>query len=90
MNSSLILFGSQVFGSTDLSDDQWKQLEDQRKMRAIFEMMQAKKAQHEALDRAGKVKYEYDSDEELDGTLGLILHVCLSFYCSHFMQLLIT
>lgn len=59
---------TQVYGSTDLSPEQWKQLEDQRKMRAIYEMMQAKKEQIAKLKAAGKVKYEYDSDEDDDGT----------------------
>ncbi|XP_077516401.1 SURP and G-patch domain-containing protein 1-like isoform X2 [Amblyomma americanum] len=63
----LIAYAKQVFSSTDLTFDQWKQLEDQRKMRALFEMMQAKKRADEARARAGKVKYEYDSDEEVDG-----------------------
>nr|XP_037268271.1 SURP and G-patch domain-containing protein 1-like isoform X1 [Rhipicephalus microplus] len=63
----LIVYAKQVFNSTDLTFDQWKQLEDQRKMRALVEMMQAKKRADEARARAGKVKYEYDSDEETDG-----------------------
>lgn len=63
----LIAYAKQVFNSTDLTFHQWKQLEDQRKMRALFEMMQAKKRAEEARARAGKVKYEYDSDEETEG-----------------------
>ncbi|CAN7939749.1 unnamed protein product [Ixodes hexagonus] len=63
----LIAYAKQVFSSTDLSLDQWKQLEDQRKMRALFEMMQAKKRAQEARAMSGKVQYEYDSDEEVDG-----------------------
>ncbi|OQR73200.1 SURP and G-patch domain-containing protein 1-like [Tropilaelaps mercedesae] len=63
----LLAYAQQVYGSTDLSPEQWKQLEDQRKMRAIYEMMQAKKEQMAKLQAAGKVKYEYDSDEEDDG-----------------------
>ncbi|XP_022673395.1 SURP and G-patch domain-containing protein 1-like [Varroa jacobsoni] len=63
----LMAYAQQVYGSTDLTPDQWKQLEDQRKMRAIFEMMQAKKAHLAKLQAAGKVKYEYDSDEDDEG-----------------------
>ncbi|XP_029850492.2 SURP and G-patch domain-containing protein 1 isoform X1 [Ixodes scapularis] len=63
----LIAYAKQVFSSTDLSLDQWKQLEDQRKMRALFEMMQAKKRAQEARAVSGNVQYEYDSDEETDG-----------------------
>ncbi|CAN8011252.1 unnamed protein product, partial [Ixodes pacificus] len=36
-------------------------------MRALFEMMQAKKRAQEARAMSGKVQYEYDSDEETDG-----------------------
>lgn len=57
----------QVYGKTDLLPEQWKQLEDQRKMRMVFDMMLAKKQQAEKLARSGKVKYDYDSDEETDG-----------------------
>ncbi|XP_064474553.1 SURP and G-patch domain-containing protein 1-like [Ornithodoros turicata] len=63
----LIAYARQVFNSIDLSFEQWKQLEDQRKMRALFEMMQAKKKADEARAMAGKFKYEYDSDEETEG-----------------------
>ncbi|RWS09192.1 SURP and G-patch domain-containing protein 1-like protein [Dinothrombium tinctorium] len=63
----LIQYAIQVFGKTDLSPEQWKQLEDQRKMRILCEMMQAKQKHLQTLQNAGKVKYEYDSDEEIEG-----------------------
>lgn len=63
----LISYAMQVFGSTNLTELQWKQLEDQRKMRMLFEMMQAKQKQDQLRQLTGKVKYEYDSDEETDG-----------------------
>lgn len=63
----LISYAMQVFGSTNLTELQWKQLEDQRKMRMLFEMMQAKQKQEQLRQITGKVKYEYDSDEETDG-----------------------
>lgn len=63
-----------MYGSTDLTPEQWKQLEDQRKMRAIFEMMQAKKMQLAKLQAAGKVKYDYDSDEDDEGMLTLSVY----------------
>lgn len=56
-----------VYGKTDLTPDQWKQLEDQRKMKALFKIIKAKERHAERLANAGKVKYEYDSDEEVDG-----------------------
>ncbi|XP_042906738.1 SURP and G-patch domain-containing protein 1 isoform X1 [Parasteatoda tepidariorum] len=60
-------YAIQVFGSTDLTPEQWKQLEDQRKMRLLFEIMQAKQKEEYLRQLTGKVKYEYDSDEETDG-----------------------
>ncbi|GFR03562.1 SURP and G-patch domain-containing protein 1 [Trichonephila clavata] len=60
-------YAMQVFGSTDLTPEQWKQLEDQRKMRLLYEMMQAKQKQEELRRLTGKVKYEYDSDEDTEG-----------------------
>ena len=51
----------------DLTPDQWKQLEDQRKMSVLVEMMKAKEREKQRLEQQGKVKYEYDSDEETEG-----------------------
>jgi splicing factor 4 len=56
-----------VYGKTELSSDQWKQLEDQRKMRVLTDMMHAKQREADRLASAGRVKYEYDSDEEIEG-----------------------
>jgi len=42
------------FGSTDLTTDQWKQLEDQRKMRLLFEIMQAKQKEEYLRQLTGK------------------------------------
>lgn len=63
----LVSYAVQVFGNTDLTPSQWKQLEDQQKMRVLYEMMQIKQKQLEAKMQAGKFQYEYDSDEEIDG-----------------------
>ena len=58
-----------MFGNTDLSSDQWKQLEDQRKMKMLCQMLEQKQAALQMMANAGKVKYEYDSDEDTtDGT----------------------
>lgn len=66
-DQGLVSYAIQVFGSTDLTPEQWKQLEDQRKMRLLFEMMQAKQREAELRKLTGKMKYEYDSDEDTDG-----------------------
>ncbi|CAG2100461.1 unnamed protein product [Medioppia subpectinata] len=65
----LVEYAIQVFGTTELTADQWKQLEDQRKMKLLFEMLQKKQRTNQMLAKSGKVKYEYDSDEDVeDGT----------------------
>jgi len=35
---ALVQYAIQVFGNTNLTADQWKQLEDQRKMKMLFEI----------------------------------------------------
>ncbi|XP_013784662.1 SURP and G-patch domain-containing protein 1-like isoform X2 [Limulus polyphemus] len=66
-DQGLIKYAVQVFGRTDLTLEQWKQLEDQRKMSVLYQMMEAKQKQNEQLRKAGKVRYDYDSDEETEG-----------------------
>lgn len=66
---ALVQYAFQVFGKIDLSEEQWKQLDDQRKMKMLCQMLKNKQAANERLSEAGKVKYEYDSDEDTtDGT----------------------
>ncbi|XP_035221332.1 SURP and G-patch domain-containing protein 1-like, partial [Stegodyphus dumicola] len=66
-DQGLVSYAIQVFGSTDLTPEQWKQLEDQRKMRLLYEMMQVKQKEAQIRKLTGKVKYEYDSDEDTEG-----------------------
>lgn len=66
-NPAIIAYAHRVFGSLDLSDAQWKQCEEQMKMNVVFQLLEAKKKEAERLEAAGKVKYEYDSDEETEG-----------------------
>ncbi|XP_015791774.1 SURP and G-patch domain-containing protein 1 isoform X2 [Tetranychus urticae] len=63
----LVKYAIQVYGRCDLTSDQWKQLEDQRKMKVLVQMIQKKRRKRERLERSGKNVYEYDSDEEVDG-----------------------
>merc|ERR1719259_416034 len=66
-NPAIVGYATQVFGGTQgLTDAQWRQCQDQIKMNVVFQLLQAKKAEAERLEQAGKVKYEYDSDEEVD------------------------
>jgi len=63
----LIQYAIRVFGTTDLSESQWKQCEDQIKMSLVYNQMLVKKQAMEKLQQQGKVKYEYDSDEDTEG-----------------------
>ncbi|XP_074594027.1 SURP and G-patch domain-containing protein 1-like isoform X2 [Brevipalpus obovatus] len=63
----LVKYAIKVYGKSDLTPDQWKQLEDQRKMRVLFEMLDQKRIKKERLEKADKFNYEYDSDEETEG-----------------------
>lgn len=66
-NPALVAYAKRVFGSTDLSDAQWKQCEDQLKMSVVYGQMAAKQAAANAMMAKGKNKMEYDSDEETEG-----------------------
>lgn len=80
-DGSLVQYAMRVYGSTDLTDDQWKQLEDQRKMSLLAEMITSKQRAAAAAAAAASAnqqdkrpKYEYDSDEEIDQTEGTWEH----------------
>jgi len=66
-NPELIQYAIRVFGTTDLTESQWKQCEDQIKMSMVYNEMLNKKKQAEKLAQMGKNKYEYDSDEDTEG-----------------------
>ncbi|KAK4326268.1 hypothetical protein Pmani_003200 [Petrolisthes manimaculis] len=66
-NAVIISYAQKVFGSLDLSEGQWRQCEDQMKMNVVYQLLQAKKLEGERLERQGKVRYEYDSDEDIEG-----------------------
>ncbi|KAK4883540.1 hypothetical protein RN001_006859 [Aquatica leii] len=56
-----------TYGSTNLSEDEWKKAEDNYKINLVYQNMLKKKEEATRLIQAGKNKYEYDSDEEIDG-----------------------
>ncbi|KAK3867799.1 hypothetical protein Pcinc_026768 [Petrolisthes cinctipes] len=66
-NPVIISYAHKVFGSLDLTEAQWKQCEEQMKMNVVYQLLQAKKQESERLERQGKVRYEYDSDEDVEG-----------------------
>ena len=70
----LIKYAIKVWGHADLTEDQWKQAEDQIKLGAFFRKLQNKQKERAALAAAGKHKHEYDSDEEIDEEEGTWEH----------------
>jgi splicing factor 4 len=64
---ALIQYAVQAFGTSNLSEDDWKKAEDHYKINLLYQDMLRKRQELERLQRAGKFKYEYDSDEETDG-----------------------
>jgi len=66
-NPGLMAYAHRVFGTSDLTEAQWKQCEDQYKMSVVYGNLAAKKALANAMTAAGKIQYEYDSDEETEG-----------------------
>ncbi|XP_018025675.1 SURP and G-patch domain-containing protein 1 isoform X2 [Hyalella azteca] len=65
---AIVAYAQQVFGSTEhLTEDQWKQCQDQIKMNVVFQLLQAKQAAADKREQQGKVKFEYDSDEDTEG-----------------------
>merc|ERR1719288_380431 len=66
-NPELIQYAIRVFGTTDLTESQWKQCEDQIKMSMVYNEMLSKKKHAERLAQQGQNKYEYDSDEDTEG-----------------------
>lgn len=74
IDADLIQYAMQVYGTVELEEHQWRQLEDQRKMRVLTVMMKNRTKQQEQQRKIKKNKYEYDSDEEVDPDIGTWEH----------------
>lgn len=64
---ALLQYARQNFGTTALSEDDWKKAEEHYKINLLFQEMQRKREQLDHLAKNGKFKYEYDSDEDVNG-----------------------
>ncbi|XP_025208195.1 SURP and G-patch domain-containing protein 1-like isoform X2 [Melanaphis sacchari] len=64
---ALIQYAMQSFGTINLSEEDWKKAEDHYKINLLYQDMLKKRQQLESLQKAGKFKYEYDSDEDTEG-----------------------
>lgn len=64
---ALLQYALATFGSTNLSEEDWKKAEDHYKINLLYQDMLRKRQEVEKLQKMGKNKYDYDSDEETDG-----------------------
>ena len=64
---ALIQYAMSTFGSSNLCEEDWKKAEEHYKINLLYQDMLRKRQEVEKLHNAGKNKYEYDSDEEVDG-----------------------
>ncbi|XP_057658879.1 SURP and G-patch domain-containing protein 1-like isoform X1 [Diorhabda carinulata] len=63
----LIQYAINTYGTSNLSEEDWKKAEDNYKVNLLYLDMVKKKEEAERLKLAGKNKYEYDSDEDTEG-----------------------
>ncbi|KAL9698462.1 hypothetical protein quinque_001903 [Culex quinquefasciatus] len=64
---ALLAYVRQDFGSTNLSEEDWKKAEDHYKINLLYQDMLRKRQEIDRLAASGKFKYEYDSDEDVTG-----------------------
>lgn len=64
---ALLQYAMNAFGTTNLSEDDWKKAEDHFKINLLYQDMLRKRQEVERLQKLGKNKYDYDSDEEVEG-----------------------
>lgn len=64
---ALLAYVRQNFGSTNLSEEDWKKAEDHYKINLLYQDMLKKRQEIDRLAASGKFKYEYDSDEDTTG-----------------------
>nr|XP_036233104.1 SURP and G-patch domain-containing protein 1 isoform X1 [Bactrocera oleae]XP_036233106.1 SURP and G-patch domain-containing protein 1 isoform X1 [Bactrocera oleae] len=64
---ALLQYARLNYGSTNLSEEDWKKCEEHYKVNLLYQDMMRKRQEIDRLARSGKFKYEYDSDEDVDG-----------------------
>lgn len=64
---ALLEYARQNFGTDNLNEDDWKKAEEHYKIFLLYQDMLKKRQEIERLAKNGKVKYEYDSDEDVTG-----------------------
>lgn len=64
---ALLSYARLNFGTTNLSEEDWKKAEEHYKINLLFQDMQKKRQELDHLAKNGKFKHEYDSDEDVNG-----------------------
>lgn len=64
---ALLNYARANFGTTNLSEEDWKKAEEHFKINLLFQDMQRKRQELDHLAKNGKFKFEYDSDEDVNG-----------------------
>lgn len=64
---ALLNYARLNFGTTQLSEEDWLKAEEHYKINLLFQDMQRKRQEIDQLAKNGKFKYEYDSDEDVNG-----------------------
>jgi splicing factor 4 len=64
---ALLQYARQNFGTTNLSEEDWKKAEEHFKINLLFQDMQRKRQELDHMAKNGKFKFEYDSDEDVNG-----------------------
>lgn len=66
-NPALLAYARQSYGTIELDDETWRKCEDHFKVNLLYQDMLRKRNEIDRLARAGRQKYEYDSDEDVQG-----------------------
>lgn len=64
---ALLSYARQNYGTTDLSEEDWKKCEEHFKVNLLYQDMLRKREEIDRLAKSGQHKYEYDSDEDIMG-----------------------
>lgn len=64
---ALLQYAKQNFGTINLSEEDWQKAEEHYKVNLLFQDMQRKRQELDFLAKNNKFKYEYDSDEDVNG-----------------------
>lgn len=63
----LLQYIMNTYGTANLSEEDLKKAEDHYKINLLYQDMVKKREELERLQQAGRNKYDYDSDEDIDG-----------------------